>query len=67
MLAGLIAPRLGLGFVSASSRNNPHYSPRHIIYNCTQTNKDIIISMVKEVVIIILQGTITIIFQITIF
>ena len=40
MLAGLIAPRLGLGLVSASiscehyrsSRNNPHYAPRHIIY-----------------------------------
>ena len=40
MLAGLIEPRLRLGFVSASiscehcrsSRNNPHYAPRHIIY-----------------------------------
>ena len=40
MLAGLIAPRLHLDFVSASiscehcrsSRNNPHYEPRHIIY-----------------------------------
>ena len=40
MLAGLIAPRLRLGFVSASiscehcrsSRNNPHCAPRHVRY-----------------------------------
>ena len=40
MLAGLIALRLRLGFVSASisfehcrsSRNNPHCAPRHVIY-----------------------------------
>ena len=40
MLAGLIAPRIRLGFVSASvscehrrsSRYNPHCAPRHIIY-----------------------------------
>ena len=40
MLAGLIAPQLRLGFVSASiscehcrsSRNNPHYAPSHVIY-----------------------------------
>ena len=40
MLAGLIAPQLRLGFVSApisckhcrSARNNPHCAPRHVIY-----------------------------------
>ena len=34
MLAGLIAPRLRLGFASATSRNNPHCAPRHVIYYC---------------------------------
>ena len=70
MLAGLIGPQLRLGIDLQEhcrlSRNNPHCAPRHVIYYCILTNKDIV-SMVIEVVIIILQETITIIFQITIF
>ena len=46
MLTGLIAPWLRLGFVSPSiscehcrsSRKNPHYAPRYIIYCCVQTD-----------------------------
>ena len=42
MLAGLIAPRIRLGYTLASiscehcrsSRNNPHCAPRHVIYYC---------------------------------